>query len=341
MKNFKERILNKLNKGKAEKKKQEEPDKTKTTFEGVFEALIVFLRGILVVSILLILFSGVYKVNSGEVAVVLRLGKIAGNTIEEQIKKPGLHFAFPFVIDKVVKIPVETIQEKSVSTHCNLRSQISPDVRNTGYLITGDHNFVCIDIKVKYRIENPIDYTLNFNDNEQIINGIVSGECTALVAQMMVDPILTTEKELLANNLRKSSQSIFDEIGFGIRIVNIELIFIAPPTETVPYFNKVNISTIAKQTLIKKARDYQLSLVPEKEKEAKAIVEDSKVRQEELLLRAKEEMAQFDGLYEQYSRNPKIIENTIFQTRVSQLLGKSGSVFIVPKEGGSPRIVLP
>ena len=130
------------------------------TFEKVFGEVIKYAKWVLLLAIVLICLSGVYKVDTGEVAVILRFGKLSGSTYAEQIKKPGLHMAFPYVIDEVVKIPVDKIQEKTITTHYESNKKINSTIRSTGYLITGDENIVLIETKIKYKISNPIDYAL-------------------------------------------------------------------------------------------------------------------------------------------------------------------------------------
>jgi len=64
------------------------------------------LKLIIVVLIIIFIASGFRTVESGEKALVLRFGKIRG-VGKERLLGPGLHWAFPYPIDKVVKIPVE------------------------------------------------------------------------------------------------------------------------------------------------------------------------------------------------------------------------------------------
>lgn len=72
---------------------------------------------LVIVLVLIIAFSGVKIVKSGNVALVFRFGKLVGNTYEEQIHEPGLLVAFPSIIDKVVLVPTGNVIEQTVTTH--------------------------------------------------------------------------------------------------------------------------------------------------------------------------------------------------------------------------------
>ncbi len=66
----------------------------------------IILKIIMVVLVIIFLASGFRTVGPDEQALVLRFGKIRGIG-EERLLGPGLHWVFPYPIDKIVKIPVE------------------------------------------------------------------------------------------------------------------------------------------------------------------------------------------------------------------------------------------
>lgn len=72
-----------------------------------------YCKWLIVILVALICCSGIRVVNNHEVAVVLRFGRLVGDTREEQVKEPGLLLAFPYVIDEVIKVPVGKVHEVS------------------------------------------------------------------------------------------------------------------------------------------------------------------------------------------------------------------------------------
>ncbi|MBR2876067.1 MAG: hypothetical protein IKC01_02915, partial [Clostridia bacterium] len=81
-------------------------NKSIEVFETIMLSVMKYFKWVVVASVALIVLTGVYKVDSNEVAIVLRFGRLVGTTASEQIKNPGLHFAFPYIIDEVIKVPV-------------------------------------------------------------------------------------------------------------------------------------------------------------------------------------------------------------------------------------------
>jgi len=63
------------------------------------------LKFVMIVLVVLFLCSGIFTVAPDERAMVLRFGRIIGDTTEKRILGPGLHWAIPYPIDEVVKLP--------------------------------------------------------------------------------------------------------------------------------------------------------------------------------------------------------------------------------------------
>lgn len=316
-------------------------NKSIEVFETIMLSVMKYFKWVVIGSVALIILTGVYKVDSNEVAVVLRFGKLVGTTQEEQIKSPGLHFAFPYIIDEVIKVPVETVQEITVETHYSEDTTINRNIKTGGYVITGDSNLVLIRSVVKYKVNDPISYALYINEISDIVTGVVSGETIPLVTSMPVDSVLTTEKTRLSSDLKKKSQEVLDELGCGITITNIELTNVIPPNETKDAFDAVNTASVKKQTLIQEANDYTESKIPEAQADSDSLVSEAKKNQAERIAKANEEVAEFNGLYEQYKANPEVVKNGVFRSRVSKILQDAGATIIVPDGEDGAKVILP
>ena len=293
------------------------------------------------VVVVIIALSGIKVVKSGNVAIVLRFGKLVGNTYEEQVHEPGLMFAFPYIIDEVIKVPVETVQEIVVENHYSEDTTINRNFRTGGYVITGDSNLVLIRSVVKYKISNPVRYALYINEIDKIVKGVVSGETIPLVTSMTVDSVLTTEKTKLSENLKNNTQTVLNELDCGITITNIELTNVIPPNETKDAFDAVNTASVKKQTRIQEANDYTESKIPKAQADSDSLVSEAKKTQAEKIAKANEEVAEFNGLYEQYKANPEVVKNGVFRSRVSKVLKDAGATIIVPDGEEGAKVILP
>ena len=197
-------------------------------FTGIVNTVIKYFKWILFVAAVLILCSGIVRVDSNEEAIVLRFGSLVGDTREEQILKPGLHFTLPFFVDEVIKVPVQSVKELTVTTHMTNGNSLK-NLYESGYLLTGDNNIVLLSANVKYKITDPVAYALYIGDVDCTINGVVSGVLTETVCSMYVDQVLTTDRTALAETAKSASQSELDQLQVGVTVTNVEFSQIVPP----------------------------------------------------------------------------------------------------------------
>ncbi|WP_461246072.1 protease modulator HflK [Treponema sp. R6D11] len=311
-------------------------------FTQIMEYIIKYFKLTVCFAAVLILLSGVYRVESSQVAVVLRFGKLLGNTSEKQIKKPGLHFALPFFIDRVIKIPVHTVQEIEVTTHYKPQgSVVSSDIDRNGYVITGDKNVILIKAKIKYQINDPVRYMLFTNDAAKTVDGIISGELTCITSHSDVDSILTSGRAQLSSDVMQNSQNIIDGLKLGVLISGVELTEITAPGETIRYFEEVRNASIYKATGYQRAQEYASSRILGAEAAANVLKQTAISVQAEKLTKARGEMAEFYGLYDQYSRNPQIIMSGTFRQRVGAVVKKAGKSIVIPAGVEAPTFLLP
>jgi membrane protease subunit HflK len=312
------------------------------TFTQILHYIIKYFKWIVIFAIILMALSGIYRVQGNEAALVLRFGKLTGDTPEKQIKKPGLHFALPFFVDEVIKIPVHTIHERDIATHFGAANGlIDNNVEKNGYLLTGDNNVVLINVKIKYQIKDPVQYILSASDPGKTIDGVVSGEMTRAITHMDIDSVLSSGRADLMLILLNNTQLIIDELKLGVSITDVELTGIIPPAETIRYFEAVRDAAVTKQTVIQQALQHSSVQILNAQAQASTAKQNAIAEQNAKLIRARDEMAEFYGLYGQYERNPQIILAGTFRQRAAAVLAKTGASIVVPSGRETPLIVLP
>ena len=141
--------------------------------------------------------SGVTSVKPGEVALVLRFGKLVGDTPAEQVHRPGLLFALPQPIDEVVRVDVEVVRTLAVREltytldgresirSFSVRDTIDPELH--GYVLTGDRNVLQADFVVRYRVADPIAWTLGHDRPEDLMRDAVMSAIVQGAGERAVD----------------------------------------------------------------------------------------------------------------------------------------------------------
>jgi len=312
------------------------------SFTQMLEYIVKYFKWVVIFSACLMALSGVYRVDANEVAVVLRFGRLLGDTYEKQVKNPGLHFAFPFFIDEVVKIPVETVHELEIITHFGAEGGvISTNLEENGYLLTGDNNIVLIRFVVKYQINNAAQYAIYSNNVDKMIDGALSAELTSVVAYMDIDSVLTERRMEILTTIAQNSQELLDKMNCGVLLLSIELTGLTPPAETIVHFEEVRNAAVTKETNVQQALEAAQTLILNAQAESSALKQTAITNQNLKLTKVRGEMAEFNGLYEQYVNNPEIILTGNFRERISRIIAKTGGSIIISDNDEPPVIILP
>ena len=282
---------------------------------------------LIVVVLFCIALSGVRVVKSGEVAMVLRFGKLVGDTPEEQIHEPGILFCFPYFIDEVVTIPTDNVIQQTVETHYTEGEII--DWSNSGYLITGDQNIALISASVKYTVTDPVAYALYINQVSGIIDACISNAMLETAACTNVDDILTVGKEAYANAVIEEAQRKLTLAGTGMSLQAIELTNVSMPEEVRAVYDAVNASVVQASTMLENAKQYSSTKVPQAEAAADITISRATAAYNAAISEAKANLTEFWGILEEYESNPDAVRARIYVEKMTQVLQKIGNVRVV------------
>ena len=311
----------------------------RTLFGDILTALVGAFRWIVIVVLVAILCSGIRTVKTGEVAIVLRFGKLLGDTREEQVHDPGLLFAFPYIIDEVITVPTGKVFELTVDTH-NTTSYMSPDVRENGYIITGDQNIALVGASVKYTITDPVAYALTTADVTATLHGIVSGALATGAVGMDIDDLLTTAKDAYGRGVLADAQAHAERLGLGVTISSLELKTVSAPMEVKSIFEAVNTAKIESETVINEARQYVELTIPAAEAEASSRVAAAQAEYASAVAAANDSLAEFRGLLDEYAANPDVVLTRVYTEKLTKILASIGTVRLLEPGETTPGILL-
>ena len=310
--------------------------KKNTLFADVLRTITRYFLVLVAVVVILICVSGVRVVKSGEVALILRFGKLVGNTYEEQIHEPGLLFAFPYIIDEVVTVPMGNVMEQVVTTHYTSGTMSS--LRNNGYVITGDQNIAIISASVKYVVSDPVAYALHIKNIPDTISAFVSTAMVNEAAGISVDELLTSGKDSFAQAVMQRAQAKLSAIEAGITIGTVELTTVTMPAEVRDTYEMVNSATVSASTQLEQAKQYRENLLPKAKSQADTMIAEANAQYSGSVAAANADLAEFWGVLEEYRLNPEVVRTRIYSAKVSEAIGKIGQIRVV--QDGETRIVI-
>lgn len=278
-------------------------------------------------------------VRPGEVALVLRLGKLEGATRDEQIKQPGLLLAFPAPIDRVIRVPVKEEGEvvvgdlwKGLSSAGPVSETINP--LKEGYCLTGDQNLLQARLVARYRISDPVAFALSVEEPLALVRDVVMAAATQTILRWSVDDALRLRNERtqegLAPLVQRAAQARLDAVGCGLTLSALEFKEVHPPRHVRAEFEKVQSSRIEKETRRREAEGFAASEVPKAEAERDRLVKEAMAGGSALRARATAETSVFKALHEEYQRNPQLVRERTYREALQTVMGQLGKRYLLP-----------
>jgi membrane protease subunit HflK len=319
--------------------------------EALAEALQVsfrLLRAVMVLLLGLYALSGIFVVKQDEKALVLLFGKIAGRP-GEQIKGPGIHWTWPRPIGEIVRVKTEQVQSLETGTFA-----LAPTAPNQpppggdsplrpghdGYSLTGDANLMHSRWAVRYQVDDPQVAQFRFADLPAVLHRELDHAIQHASSRFAIDRALRTDLEAfraaVADEVVRRSQ----QLGLGIRIVGVELLFVAPPRQVAEAFNQVIAAEQERSENISAARSYATRTVNEAEGQAARLLAEAAAYQRRIVSEVSADADYFNKVYAEYVKNPAVIARTLRQDSVRRALENAAEKFLLPEGGRQQQLRL-
>ena len=308
-------------------------DKMQVTIRETFTHMISYLRWVLLCLVVLYLFSGIYSISSNEIGVLQRLGKV----IEDRVQ-PGIHYALPWPIDRVTKVPVRIVKRILIDdfySELSLESIARVFSGMTGlgsYCLTGDNNLVNIICVIQFNIVNPFDYLFRVKQPDLMLRNMA---CTAIIhclSRIPIDEALTRGKQEIANYIKFELQKGLDDLKSGMSISFVELREIKPPDRIEQFFSDVVKAKIDHEKMINEAESYHNEKVPAAKADATRILQEAEAYKREVVLKAEGEADRFKNLLRQVREKGDAARSMIYSETIKEIMRKVGRKHIVVRD---------
>lgn len=312
---------------------QREMDKFKEEFKKKQSLIWI---GILGIVVFIGASTSFYTVEPEEEAVVLRFGKYLGEP-----KQPGLHFKWPFGMDRVYKLPTKKVSQEEFGFRTkNVNSYGRTTYSGSGFdreslMLTGDLNVADVEWVVHYQISDPYNFLFKTSSPIMNIRDISESIMRRVVGDRTVTEVLTTGRKEIALEAQKLIQKVLNKYKTGIRIMTVKLQDVNPPDSVKPSFNEVNEAKQEQEKVINQAEKSYNQIIPEAKGKAEKLVTEAEGFATALINRSKGDAEKFAVVLKEYKRAPKITRKRMYLEAMESLFGSMENITIVdPKIKG-------
>lgn len=306
-----------------------------------------FIKVLMFFLVAVFLCSGIFVVDPGEVAVVLRFGKPLG-TGSDQIRQQGLHWGFPYPIDEIVRISIE--ESRSIdATNCWYQitpemeisgaepmalSQLQPGV--DGYALSSDGNIIHVRAIAKYRIADPLRYRFHYLDVTNLLENALGNALLHAASRFTAERALYKEKDAFRDAVGLRFLQTIREENLGIELEPIEVRAV-PPMFVKEAFNEViGAEQVLSQTR-NKAEGEALEITRKAIGEARAILSEGMTRSNRLVQLARADAHFFRDQLAHYEKNPRLFQERLLVETMSKVLTNVSDKWFLPASSGKVR----
>ncbi len=304
-------------------------DKIIKKFQEAFRGKLSGAWVVLLLILIIVLFTGAYRVGVDARGVVQRFGKYVRTT------EPGLHLKMPLGIEKVTKVKVDRVHTEEFGFR-TLRPGVRTEYARRGYLdeslmLTGDLNIAEVQWIIQFRIYDPVKYLFEVRDARTTIRHISETVMRREVGDRSVNEAINKRQEI-AQQARIDMQAILDTYDTGIRLVTVELQDVVPPEAVKAAFNEVNQALQEKEKMINQAWEEYNKVIPLASGEAEKTIKSAEGYALDRVNRAKGDANRFIAVWKEYSRAKDATRRRLYLETLQEVLPKLGKKYVIDPE---------
>ena len=261
--------------------------------------------------------SGIFTVQPGEQAALRLFGKF------NSISGPGLHWFFPAPIGQKDIVATATIRRLELGFRGD---KIVPD---EALMITGDENIVDAQLLVQFDIKDLKHFLfMAIDPSGKTMMDVAETSLRQVVGSKPIDDVLTTEKEAVQSETKILMQSLLDSYNSGIRVREVKLQNVQPPSQVQDAFDDVVRAREDKAKIINLADAYREDILPKARGYAAKVIQDAKAYEAVRIAESKGEADKFNSILEEYNLQKETTESRLYLETIERVLPKSKQIII-------------
>jgi membrane protease subunit HflK len=276
----------------------------------------------IILLLIILAMSSVFKVNTGEAAVITQFGRVA-----RVVQDAGIHMKLP-VVEAAHKVSLAKRHqiEYGYRTLRSPGSSGSPeymDVPEEQTVIVeavgNNSSLVLTEMIVEYRVSNPVNYLFKVDDLEGTIRLVLEDTLRNTLQTVTLNQALT-DKLTIDAEIKPELQRMLNSYEAGIEIIEVKTqnTSLLPSVDTA--YREIERANQYRNSKIEEAQKYKNTVVPKAEAEAIQLIEDAKAYKARVIAQAKADVAEFNALYAEYAKNPEIIREKIYTESMQEFI---------------------
>jgi membrane protease subunit HflK len=265
--------------------------------------------------------TGVYQLNPGEAAVILRLGAYARTEVRE-----GLHVHLPWPIESRDVVHVGVSQRRDFG---DVEAK-EGDVLAETVMQTGDNNIVLVEFFVQYQIGDPFKNRYRVAESEALLGEAAQAAIREVVGRNTIDGVLSGRKDIIASEAEELLQTLLDRYEAGIVVGDLELQDAQAPAPVRQAFSDVIGANQDRNRAVNEAEAYANEMVPRARGEASSLIAAAQGYRDAKIADATGEASRFLALTTEYQKAPAITRKRLYLETMEAVLPDTEKLIVEP-----------
>jgi membrane protease subunit HflK len=285
-------------------------------------------------------WQGVYQLDPGESAVILRLGAYDRTQIIEGL---GWHLPPPLESHEVVntsELRTESFGARpSQSTPGNPADdeelEIADNIRRDA-VQTGDGNIVTVGYELQYKVANAFAYRFAMNAPSEILHDATEAAMRTVIGKKTIDSVLSQDRSEIEREVRALLETMLSsyladvgyEPAFEVGRINLEKPQ-APDAVRAAFADVVSAGQDEKRSSLKAAGDAQEILEGARSQVAE-IREQAEAFKRARIIEAQGEATRFVALLTEYEHAPEVTRRRLYLETMEEILPGIEKMIVEP-----------
>jgi membrane protease subunit HflK len=278
---------------------------------------------------------GVYQVEAGQNAIVLRLGRHQRTETRE-----GLHVALPPPLERVEIANVSSIQREEFGVRSAETAEAEGAALHEATMQTSDNNIVHLGFVVQYRTKDAFQARYRVERPRETLRDAAQAAVREVVGRSTIDGVLSDKRGEVEVDALELLQRILDGYESGLLVVGLQLQDVQPPPDVRDAFDDVLAASQDHSRLINEAQGFANEVLPQARAEASEIVAAAAAYRETKVAEAQGEAQRFLALLEEYRRAPEVTRRRLYLETMEVVLPDVDKVIIEPGSNLLPHLPL-
>lgn len=279
------------------------------------------------------LLTGLFRVQEGELGIVLRFGK------EVRTASPGLRYHLPSPIEQVLIQKVAAVN----TIDGGMRSEKNGDASDQSYILTGDENMVHTNYTVLWKIKDISEFLFIARQPEATIKVAAESVIREIIGKTSAKSALTEGRDSIGTQAQALLQKLLDTYKIGVQVISVQLQNVAPPREVIESFNDVQASLVDADRARNEAEAYRNDIIPRARGSAIQVIQEAEAYKESKIAGAMGNAARFKQVVEGFKVNRNVAMKRYYLEVMEEILPNVSKIVVDSKatQGVLPYLPLP